>query len=58
MIVFREERLFTFDVMNSLSKSNGGRERRPNFVFCMVVSVLFVSGWVVMAWSKILFRVR
>ena len=33
MIVSREERLFDFDIVNPLSKSNAGRGRRPNFVF-------------------------
>ena len=37
---------FNFDIVNPLSKSNAGRGRRPNFVFQVVESVLFFSGWV------------
>ena len=56
MIVSREGRFFNFDIVNPLWKSNGGRGRRPNFVFFVVGSVLFVSSWVAMARSKVLFK--
>ena len=56
VIISRESRLFNFDIVNLLWKSNGGRGRRGNFVFSVIESVLFVSGWVAMAWSKVLFR--
>ena len=47
MIVPWEGRLFNFDIVNPLSKSNAGRGRRLNFVFWVVGSLLFVSagGW-------------
>ena len=56
MIVSQEGKLINFDIVNPLSKSNRGRGRMSNFVFWRVGSVLFVSGWVTMAWSKVLFR--
>ena len=58
VILSREGRLFNFDIVNSLWKSNGGRGKRPNFVFWVVRSVLFVSRWVAMTWTKVLFRTR
>ena len=45
MSVSQEGRLFKFDIVKPLSKSNGARGRRPNFVFWVTGSVLFVSGW-------------
>ena len=45
-----------FDIVNPFSKSNGGRGRMSDFIFGGAGSVLFVSGWVAMAWSKVLFR--
>ena len=39
-----------------VSQENRGRGRRPNFVFWVAGSVLFVSRWVVMAWSNALCR--
>ena len=53
MIVSQEGRLFKFDIVKPLSKSNGGRSRRPNFVFWVAGSALLVSGLVVMAWSNV-----
>ena len=55
-IVSQEAKFINFDIVNPLSKSNGGRGRMSNFVFWGAGSVLFVSGWVAMAWSKVLFR--
>ena len=54
VIVSQDGRLSKFDIVNPLSKSNRGRDRRPTFVFWVAGSVLFVSGWVAMAWSKVL----
>ena len=51
-IFSREEKIFSFNSVNPLSKSNWGRERRPNFVTRVVGSFFFVGGWVVMVWSK------
>ena len=45
-----------FDIVNSLSKRNGGRDRRPNFVFWVAGSVLSASVQVAMAWRKVLYR--
>ena len=47
MIVSRAGRLFNFDIVNPLSISNAGKERRPDFVFWAVGSVLFAcaGGW-------------
>ena len=56
VIISQEGRLINFDIVKSLSKSNGGRGRMPNFVIWRAGSVLFVSGWVVMAWSRVLYR--
>ena len=43
MIISQEGRLFNFDIVNPLSKSNAGRGKRPNFVFWVVH--LLVGGW-------------
>ena len=56
VIVTPKQQLFNFDIVNPSSKSNAGGARRPNFVFWVVRSVLFVSEWVAMAWSKVLFK--
>ena len=46
MIVFREERLFGFDIVNPLSKRNVGRDRRRNFVFWWLrLFYLLAGGW-------------
>ena len=42
--------------MKPLSKSNGGRVGEPNFVFGVAGSVVFASGYLAMAWSKVLYR--
>ena len=56
VIVSQKGKLINFDIVDPLSKNNGGRGRMSNFVFWGAGSVLFVSGWVAMAWSKVLFR--
>ena len=56
VIVSQEGRYFKSDIVKPPSKSNRGRGRRPNFVFWVAGSVLFVSRWVVMAWSNALCR--
>ena len=43
--------LFNSDIMNLLLKTNGERNRRPNFVIFVVWSTLIVGGWVLVAWS-------
>ena len=43
--------LFNFDIVNSLLKTYGGRERRPNFVNIVVWGALTV-GWVVVVRSR------
>ena len=57
-IVSQEGRIFNFDIIKPLSKSNGGGGRMPDFVFGRAGNLLFVSGWVTMAWSKVLFRAK
>ena len=56
VIVSQEGRLFKFGIVKPLSKSYEGRCKRPNFVFWVAGSVLFVSRWVVMAWSNVWYR--
>ena len=36
-VVFQEGKLISFDIVNPLSKSNGGRGRMSNFAFCQQV---------------------
>ena len=50
--------LFNSDVVNLLLKRNGGRDRRPNFVIVVFITIfvdwsaLIVKGWVVVAWGR------
>ena len=37
---------------NRLLKTNGGRDKRPNFVFGSLESALIVSAWVVVDCGK------
>ena len=39
--------------MKSLSKTNGGETRKPNFVVFLAWSALIVDGLVILAWNKI-----
>ena len=48
-IASQEGKLINFDIVNPLSKINGGRGRMSNFIFGGAGSALFVSGWVAMA---------
>lgn len=43
--------LFDSDVVNLLLKNNGGKGRKPDFIF-VVWSALNVDGWVVVGWSR------
>ena len=43
--------IFNSDIMKLLLKTNGGRDRRSNFVIFVVWSVLIVGRWVVVAWG-------
>ena len=56
MFVSQEGRFINFDIVKPLWKSNGVRGRMPNLVFWRAGNVLFVNGWVAMAWSKVLLR--
>ena len=44
--------LFNSDAVNRLLKTNGGRDRRPNFVIFLVWSGLIFGGWMVVVWSR------
>ena len=55
-IVSQDGRFITFDFVNPLSKGNGVRGKMPNVVFWRAGGVLFVSEWMAMLWSKVLFR--
>ena len=50
--------LFNSDVVNFLLKTNGGRDRKPNFVLFLGWSALIVGGWVSRdeVEQKVLFR--
>ena len=43
--------LFNVHIVNLLLKSNGARDRRPNFVIFAVWKAVIVGGLVVMAWA-------
>ena len=44
--------LLNSNIVNCLTKINGGRNRGPNFVVFIVLSALIVSGWMVVTWSR------
>ena len=44
--------LFNPDIVNLLLKTNGGRDRRSNFVIFVVWSTLIAGGWVVVKQGK------
>ena len=44
--------LFNFDILHLLLKTNGGTERRYNFVIFVIWNTLIVIGYLVVAWSK------
>ena len=44
--------VFSCDIANLLLKTNGERERKPNFVTFVIRGALIVSGWMVVAWSR------
>ena len=44
--------VFSCDIANLLLKTNGERKRKPNCVIFVIRGALFVSGWMVVAWSR------
>ena len=44
--------VFSCDMANFLLKTNGLRERKPNFVIFVIRGALIVSRWMVVAWSR------
>ena len=55
-IASQEWRLLNFDIVKPLLKSNGDRVGETNFVFGVAGSVVFASGYLAMAWSKVSYR--
>ena len=53
--VSQEAKLFSCDIVNPRWKGNGGRCRMCVFVFWRAGSVVCVSKWVAIAWSKVWF---
>ena len=43
---------FDADIENLLLKSNGVRERRPNFAIFLVWDALIVGGWVLVTYGR------
>ena len=43
---------FIADIENLLLKSNGVRERRPNFAIFVVWDALIVGGWVLVIYGR------
>ena len=43
---------FDADIENLLLKSNGVRERRPNFAIFLVWDALIVRGWVLVTYGR------
>ena len=43
---------FNSDIKKILLETNGGIDRKPNFVIFLVWSAFIVGGWVVLAWSR------